>query len=135
MLVAGISVAVALTGITAGWLAYSRGADSEKSMEDRFAGVWNTLRAAYSFDALVAAVVVRPTVATCTWLYDVVDRLIIDRAAEGTAASARVYGEYFRRLQVGDTQWYSTLLVMGAVALVLLSLLWERAAAFLGAGG
>lgn len=112
-----ISIAVALLGVTLGWVAYRNGAVSELDMESRLGGAWPILQSAYGFDAFVSAVVIRPTYAASTWLYGVVDRKLIDRAAEGVGAVTRRVGGGIARIQYGDTQWYASLLAAGFVLL------------------
>lgn len=136
---AAISIGVALLGIAGGWYLYRDGAESEAEMESRFSGVWPVLRSAYRFDPAVDAVIVRPTLAASTWLYEMLDRGVIDPLAEGVGGFARWLGSGVSRVQYGDTQWYVSLIGAGtvlilAIAVVDWAALWTRILSIVGVG-
>jgi len=121
-IIAGVSVLIALGGVTVGWLAYRDGAASEVAMEGRVGAAWPVLQSAYGFDAFVKRAIVNPVVAGCGVLYRVVDRKIIDGAVEGCAWLVNVIGTGVRKLQYGDAQWYTALMGAGFVMLFVLSI-------------
>ncbi len=125
-MIAAVSVAVALLGITGGWFAYRDGAASEVAMEGRAGALWPILRSAYGFDAFVSRVVVAPTVAVCGAMYRYLDRVVIDGAVEGVAKIANATGSGLRKVQYGDAQWYTALMGAGMVVLFVLTLLGPR---------
>ncbi len=136
---AAISIAVALAGVALGWYVYRDGAVAESDMEARFPRMWPTLRAAYRFDPAVTAVVVRPTLAASSWLYESIDRGVIDPLAEGVGGIARRVGSGVARVQYGDAQWYVSLIGAGvvlvlAIAVVDWATLWQRILTIVGVG-
>lgn len=121
LLTAGLSIAVALVGSVTGWVTYRNGVVSELDMESRLGKAWPLLERAYGFDTFVSAVVVRPLTRTSDWLYGLVDRRVVDGAAEGLGALTRRVGALMAALQYGDTQWYVSLLAAGFVVLAVLA--------------
>ncbi len=120
MAVAAGSLAVAAVGIGFGLITYRNGAESEVAVENRMGKTWETLRGAYGFDAAVSALVVRPVTAICQWLYDVIDRKVIDASVESTGRWVPLLGRLLSSLQNGDAQWYAALLGAGVVGLIAL---------------
>ncbi len=117
------SIAVALLGVTAGWLVERRGAAGDEALESRLGGIWKGAASGWGVDAFVTRFVVRPSVTAARVTYAFFDRLVIDGIAEGTAAVARWVGAAFAKLQNGDGQWYATLIGVG-VLLLLVATVW-----------
>lgn len=118
MLVAGISSAVALIGIAAGYLVYRRGPEADEAAERRLGGAWRAARGAYSADAAANALIVKPIQALATGALSVLDRSVFDGIAEGLASVSQAAGRGFSRLQNGDGQWYAALMGIGVVVLI-----------------
>ncbi len=132
---AAVSTGIAVVFIALGALVYKRGVFADSALESKLGPLWPVLGRAYGFDALVASVIVRPVTTFCSWLYRTVDRVVIDGAAEGTAWLANRTGDVLRRMQMGDVQWYSSLVVTGFIVLFVLSIMWQRIVGFVGVGG
>lgn len=117
---AAVSGTIALVSIALAWYTFRQGAISDIDIEDRMGSVWTSLRNGYGYDGLLGRVVVEPTVRASGALYRLVDRVVIDGAAEGSAGLARGVGRVLTMLQNGDGQWYAALLGAGAAMLVAL---------------
>ncbi|MHB9004765.1 MAG: NADH-quinone oxidoreductase subunit L, partial [Coriobacteriia bacterium] len=133
-LTAIISSAIALLGVAAGWFVYRADLISEVNTAAHFPRLWPLLREAYHFDAFVSAVVVRPVERSSAWLYEVADRKGIDALVEGVGRLAGWFGERARRAQLGDVQWYASMMAAGFIFLLVLSMLWPQIAAWTGGG-
>jgi len=112
-----LAVALGLAGAGIGW-ALASDAAADFALEQRAGAAWGAARAAFGWDALVYAAVVRPTVAVCRVLWAVVDRYVIDGLVEGTARVASWTGRQLSKLQTGDAQAYSASLAGGIVLLL-----------------
>jgi NADH-quinone oxidoreductase subunit L len=133
-LTAVISTAIALAGVAAGWFVYRQDLVAEVNTAARFPRAWPLLREAYRFDALVAAVIVRPVERSSAWLYEIADRKGIDALVEGAGRVTGWFGDRARRTQLGDVQWYASLMASGFIFLVVLSLLWPQIVSWSGGG-
>ena len=139
LLTAGLSTGAALIGVTAGWFLYRDGVASEIDMESRAGALWPVLRGAYGFDAMVQLTIVIPALKASAWLYDVIDRKVVDAAVEGSARTVRRVGAGVARIQYGDAQWYAALLGAGFVLLAVITIvdwpgLFSRLQSWLGVG-
>lgn len=110
--VSAAAVGLAAVGAGIGWWV-TAGRQGDVRTESSLGGTWRTLAAAYHWDALVDRVFVRPTIALSRSLWAVGDRLLADGAAEGSARLARALGNGFSRLQSGDAQSYTAVIVIG----------------------
>lgn len=124
----GVSVAavsLAAVGAAAGWLfASDRDADAARSA--RLRPVWGWLEAAYRWDRLVDAVIVRPTITLSRALWAWLDRLLIDGTVEGTGWLARLSGVALSRLQSGDAQAYAAVIAVGVAVMFVATALLGR---------
>jgi NADH-quinone oxidoreductase subunit L len=115
------SVAVAVIGIVAGWMAERRGVEGDLALEKSLGAVWRGASSGWGFDALVERAVVRPSVAVARFTYAVVDRLIVDGVVEGAAGVASRVGAMLSRLQNGDAQWYTAMIGIGVLLLLVMT--------------
>ena len=120
MVTATASSLVALAGITLGCFVYREGAASDIDIENRLGRTWSTLRAAYYFDEFVHITIVRPVFAISRWLYEMIDRRLIDYIVEGVGSGSKVLGRVGALLQNGEAQWYAAMMGAGAVGLAAL---------------
>jgi len=115
------SVGVALLGLTAGWIAEKNGVESDAALESKLGGVWRGAFAGWGFDALVERAIVRPSVSVARFAFAFVDRLVVDGIVEGVGGLAWRVGSLLARLQSGDAQWYSAMIGIGVVLLLIAS--------------
>jgi len=99
------------------------GAASDERLETRLGGVWRGAAAGWGVDGFVLRFIVAPTVAFARIVYAFIDRLVIDWLAEGVAVASAWVGRAFSRLQNGDAQWYATLIAVGML-IVLVMTVW-----------
>ena len=122
---AGVSVGIALAGITLAWMVYVKAKGllpmllAAKSRG--FAAMMRTVTNKYYVDALYDRAIVRPVHALSdTLLYRVVDVGIIDGLVNGVAAFVEGTGRnVIRRLQTGVVQTYALAMTAGMVAVIL----------------
>ncbi len=122
---AGVSVGIALAGITLAWMVYVKAKGllpmllAAKSRG--FAAMMRTVTNKYYVDALYDRAIVRPLHALSdTLLYRVVDVGIIDGLVNGVAAFVEGTGRnVIRRLQTGVVQTYALAMTAGMVAVIL----------------
>ncbi len=120
VLVASIATALAVLGIAVGAVSGIRPKQGADVTKLAFVGPLRWARNGWGFDEIVRQTVTRPACATARVLDRVVDRGVVDRSVEGVGALARLVGRGYSALQSGDTQWYTTLLGAGTVALLAL---------------
>ncbi len=117
-----LSIALALGGLVLAAFVYGGGSARADAMQRRFAGLHRWLSGKYFVDELYAAVIGRPLV----WISDRVflrlgDRRLIDGALDGLAATGRLAGAAFSRLQTGSLHLYAWFVAIGIVGAVLWS--------------
>jgi NADH-quinone oxidoreductase subunit L len=108
---------VALVGVAAGVLAYRAGTRTDDLLANRLKGGYRLLEKGYYIDDLVAALLVRPVTVLSSFAYRVIDKSAIDWAVEALGRFAVRVGDILRRLQMGDAQWYGSLIAAGFVVL------------------
>jgi len=116
--VAAMSVMAAVLGLCIAAAFYLRGVDRIESERTTLGPVYPVLVSAYGVDALVTRILVKPLEAVASWSYRVVDRKVIDGAAEGTGKLSMVLGRLMSGLQTGETDVYASLLGVGFVVLM-----------------
>jgi NADH-quinone oxidoreductase subunit L len=117
------SVAIAIVGLVVGWFALRFGAASVERLESRLGSVWRGAAVGWGVDGLVMRFVVAPAVTLSRIVYAFIDRLFIDWVVEGVAVLSAWIGRAFARLQNGDAQWYATLIAVGML-IVLVMTIW-----------
>jgi NADH-quinone oxidoreductase subunit L len=115
--VASAALLVMVLGASIGWglarraaQAPPRSAFAEKTVA--------LIESGFYWDAAVSRLIVEPTVAAMRALWAVVDRLITDGLVEGSAAVAQTLGSSLSRLQSGNAQTYSAVMVFGVLAML-----------------
>ncbi len=153
--VMGLSVALALAGWGLAWLLYGRrplAAGQPDPLVAALGPIHTLLKNKYYVDELYAKVIVRPVVATATWVYTALDRAAIDgllhgigrtalRLAEATRAFDRTvinggvdsmtegmkrFSREFRMIQTGRLQDYLILMLASVAAFGIVLYLFTR---------
>ncbi|HKZ83922.1 MAG TPA: NADH-quinone oxidoreductase subunit L [Anaerolineae bacterium] len=153
--VMGFSVALALAGWGLAWLLYGRrplAAGQPDPLVAALGPIHTLLKNKYYGDELYAKVIVRPVVATATWVYTALDRAAIDgllhgigrtalRLAEATRAFDRIvvnggvdsmtermkrFSREFRMIQTGRLQDYLILMLASAAVFGIVLYLFTR---------
>jgi NADH-quinone oxidoreductase subunit L len=114
-----VAGALALLGVGLAVAYWRGGVEADVRLEARTSLAWGLAKDGWRWDALVDALVARPTSALSGWLFRVLDRALIDRTVESVAPLARATGRGISRLHTGDGQWYAGVLtVAGALAAI-----------------
>jgi NADH-quinone oxidoreductase subunit L len=122
LVVSATAVGLAVLGGVIGWVA-SAGVAGDLRLRDRLGPAWGILAAAYRWDDLVDAAVVRPTVSLSRALWAFGDRMVADGVSEGLGREARRIGRGLSIMQTGDAQGYATVIAV-AVMVMLLVTVW-----------
>ncbi len=142
---AGISLAVGLSGIGLAYLMYYKGAISPVKMGERFKPLYTLLYNKYYFDEIYDALIIKPIYAICdfwfwfdqhiidgmvngaAWLTikwsdakDWFDRWVVDGAVNGIGYTIRGTGSVLRFAQTGRLQNYALIIFAGVVLIWLL---------------
>jgi NADH-quinone oxidoreductase subunit L len=122
-LVMGGSTLVALAGIGLGYLYYGGGYRAPAHAFARaLPGLVALVRDKFRVDELYAAIIIRPLAALCRIVFQVVDRVLIDKLLVGVwAFLADLGGRVFRFFQAGDVQRYLAVFAIGLTALIWLA--------------
>ncbi len=145
-LTAGVSSAVALSGLTLGWWAYGRPnlVLNTRSLKQRANYAYDIIAQKFYFDVTYEFFLIRPFMRLAAWAADfdlkrvdgvvngvasgwraladaswTFDRRVIDGAVNGAAALANDLGARVRRIQTGKIQTYQRLAVFSLVLLML----------------
>jgi NADH-quinone oxidoreductase subunit L len=114
-----LSVVVALAGIGVAWLVYLSGRIDWQALRFRFGGAKRTLQRGFYVNDFYGGAVVGPAKLGSAFLAYVLDKRIVDGAANGLGrlfASAASAG---RRIQTGFVRNYALAFLLGAVAILL----------------
>jgi NADH-quinone oxidoreductase subunit L len=146
-----ISLVVALGGLFVGFQVYNGKLASPQTpdpMSVRLGRLFTHMNRKWYFDELYDAVFVRPTKAIAAWIYEFIDRFIIDGilhtvarvtmryaelnrlfdrvvvngAADAVANGVKAFGRNFRQIQTGQVQNYLFLALINALVLVIVYL-------------
>jgi len=118
--VAGTSLALALLGISLGWLIYSKKSDGpyvdplKKALGPLFTGMENK----WWVDEIYAVIVLNPYKAFAQFMAEPVDLGLIDRIGGGLAAGTRVLAEGLRKTENGYIRSYGLWMLLGLVAIM-----------------
>jgi NADH-quinone oxidoreductase subunit L len=109
-----VSVLLALGGLLAARFVYGGGPARAEALKARFSGAHRSLTAKYYIDELYERAIGRPLV----WISDIVflrlgDRVIIDGALDGLAATGRFCGGLLSRVQSGPLHRYAWFVMIG----------------------
>ena len=118
----GISTFVALAGFAVAYRSYMRPID-ERALAAPPAGAFGRLLMdKYRVDELYDALIVRPIGRFATFLWRIVDELVVDLLVNLAGLVVRMGGELLRLLQTGYVQTYGFFMVLGLL-LILIRLL------------
>jgi len=112
LLLAGVSIAVALAGVLVGWTAH-------RDRRDPALGPVGTFfERGWYINDLYEAVIVAPGKTLARWLAGPIDLGLIDAAVNGVGHVFGGFGEAARRLQTGYARQYALLLLIGTILIV-----------------
>ncbi len=112
LLLAGVSIAVALAGVLIGWTAYRDGRDPSLGVAGTF------FERGWYINDLYEAVIVAPGKTLARWLAGPIDLGLIDAAVNGVGHVFGGFGEAARRLQTGYARQYALVLLIGTILIV-----------------
>jgi NADH-quinone oxidoreductase subunit L len=126
LILAGVSVSVALIGLLLAWWFYIKRPEVPKRLAQSLRAPYTLLLNKYYGDEIYLALIVRPLLWVSTnVLWHMVDERVIDGTVNGAATVAREAGGQVRELQSGNARSYATWVVFGAVGFTVLMLgLW-----------
>jgi NADH-quinone oxidoreductase subunit L len=123
LILAIVSMLVALFGWFLADLFYRRRPALPRSLAENASGVYRLLSGKYWIDELYAATIVRPLEAGSeTVLYRGVDNTLVDGATHSVAESAFGAGGIVRRMQSGNIRSYAGWIAIGGAALLILAI-------------
>jgi NADH-quinone oxidoreductase subunit L len=118
LVLAVISVAVALAGIAVGWLVWGSGRIDWVALRARFGWVHATLEHGWWFDSVYGWVLVTPGKAGAAFAAYVVDRRLIDGAGNLVARTVGITANGLRKLTGGLVRRYALAFLVGVVGLM-----------------
>jgi NADH-quinone oxidoreductase subunit L len=116
----GISTVIALAGIGLAYVFYGGGyRRPAHAFARKLPGLVSLARDKFRIDELYGIIIVRPLQGLCRVVFQVVDRVLIDKILiGGLAFVADLAGRVFRFFQVGDVQRYLAVFAIGVAVLV-----------------
>jgi NADH-quinone oxidoreductase subunit L len=116
----GISTVIALAGIGLAYVFYGGGYRAPAhAFAQRLPGLVSLARDKFRIDELYGFIIVRPLQAICRVVFQIVDRILIDKVLiGGWAFVADLAGRACRFVQVGDVQRYLAVFAIGLAVLV-----------------
>jgi NADH-quinone oxidoreductase subunit L len=119
LVLAIVSVAIALAGMALAWLVYLSGSIDWQALRVRLGGAKRTLQRGFYVDDFYGGAVVGPAKLGSAFLAYVLDRRIVDGAANGLGRLFAVTAGVGRRVQTGFVRNYALAFLLGAVAILL----------------
>ncbi|MEE9515424.1 MAG: hypothetical protein V3V54_05270, partial [Candidatus Brocadiales bacterium] len=121
MLLMLVSAVMALGGIGLAFYfyVYSGGRDVPAQLSEKFRVAYSIFTNGWYFDALYKAVFVDPYMKLSTFFLKAVDVAVIDNIVRGVAGSLLSAGNIMPGLQLGVVRWYATVMVLGAIIIIL----------------
>lgn len=120
LLLAGISVAVAVLGFAFAWLLYYKRRDLPEKIAAWFGMIYQFVLNKYYVDELYQAVFVRPLIkGSSTLLWRGIDVGTIDGVLNGSARGAQEVSDSVRHMQSGNIRSYAGWVALGAFAIVI----------------
>ncbi|HET6151285.1 MAG TPA: NADH-quinone oxidoreductase subunit L [Polyangia bacterium] len=115
-----ISTALAVGGMLLAWAFYGRGyREPAHQVAFKFPRFVALVRDKFRVDELYDAIIIRPLRRLAQLLFQLVDRVLIDKVlVEGLGAVVDVFGRIARFFQMGDAQRYMAVFAIGVAALV-----------------
>jgi NADH-quinone oxidoreductase subunit L len=114
-----VSVVVALAGIGLAWSIYLSGRIDWLALRARFGGAKRTLQRGFYVDDFYGGALVRPAKLGAAYLAYVLDRRVIDGAANGIGRAFATAAGVGRKIQTGFVRNYALAFLLGAVAILL----------------
>ncbi|HCN06146.1 MAG TPA: NADH-quinone oxidoreductase subunit L [Bacteroidetes bacterium] len=114
-----VSVGIGAFGI---WLAhslYKDGTEKARALGARFSAVYKLLWRKYGVDEVYDVLIVSPIVVfSRSFLWKMVDVVLIDGIVNGSARFVASTGNVIRRIQTGVAQHYALIMMVGIIALI-----------------
>src|ERR1039457_5552377 len=119
-MVMGFATLTALAGIGLAYVFYGGGyRGPAHAFAQKFPGLVALVRDKFRIDELYGFLIIRPLQAICRLVFQVVDRVLIDKILiGGWAFAADLVGRVFRFFQAGDVQRYLAVFAIGLAVLV-----------------
>ncbi len=114
----GASVAAGLIGIGVAYWFYIASPDIPKNLAKQFSGVYNLLWHKYYVDELYSAVFVEPGRKLAMFLWQVIDKQVIDGTANGLARTMGAISGVLRGWQSGYARAYALVMLAGVVIVI-----------------
>ncbi|MGQ0548572.1 MAG: NADH-quinone oxidoreductase subunit L [Armatimonadota bacterium] len=111
-LLAGVSVAVAVAGIIAGWALYRR------RQEPALGRIGVFLDHKWYIEEFYQRAIIRPGTMLASWLAGPIDLGVIDRAVNGVGGGLAAAGGAVRRLQTGYARQYALGVLVGTILII-----------------
>ncbi len=119
VLLAGVSVAVAILGFGLAWLFYYKRPELPEKVSAWFGELYTTVRDKYYIDELYQTVFVKPLLTgSRDLLWKGIDQNTIDATLNGTAEGAQSVGGALRQMQSGNIRSYASWVAIGAACIV-----------------
>lgn len=121
-LVAGLSLVLALLGLGAAWLIYTRRqqkAESDDPLKKPLGALYTALERKWWVDELYQALILNPYKSFAQFMADPVDLGVIDRIGGGLAAGTRTLAEGLRKLENGYVRSYALWMLVGLLAIMI----------------
>jgi len=114
----GVSVAAALLGLWLAWFLYLRNPELPARIASSLNGFYHSVLNKYYVDELYGTVFVKPLLAFSTFLWQRVDRGVIDAAVNESAHGARHVSDNVRHMQSGNLRSYAGWVAAGAACVI-----------------
>ncbi|OHB86855.1 MAG: NADH-quinone oxidoreductase subunit L [Planctomycetes bacterium RIFCSPHIGHO2_02_FULL_50_42] len=121
MLLMLVSAVMAFSGVGLAYFFYvtPEGREVPAMLSDKFGAVYNILTNAWYFDKVYKAVFIDTYMLMSEFFWKAVDTAVIDHAVRGVAGSLLGGGSIISSLQLGLVRWYATVMVLGAIIIIL----------------
>ena len=121
MLLMLVSAVMAFSGVGLAYFFYVTpgGREVPTALSERFSAGYNLLKNAWYFDKVYKAVFIDTYMLMSEFFWKAVDTAVIDHAVRGVAGSLLGGGSIISSLQLGLVRWYATVMVLGAIIIIL----------------
>jgi NADH-quinone oxidoreductase subunit L len=119
LLLALMSVLVAILGLALAWLMYYRRRDLPAKAAAWFGSVYQLVLNKYYVDEIYNAVFVKPLIAGSNLLWRGIDAGAIDGTIDGAARGAQELSNNMRHMESGNLRSYASWVAMGALAVMI----------------
>ncbi len=115
---AGFTLSISAAAIGLAWFIYGGGLERARRMASTLPGVYRLLLHKYYVDEIYNLIIVRPFRFTASFLWNVIDKLIIDMLVSLTAFIVDKFGRLARLFQSGDAQRYVVGILVGTAGMI-----------------